>query len=368
VFDTTAFGETLLDWYGGAKRTLPWRETQDPYAILVSELMLQQTQVQTVIPYYRRFLKRFPDAAALATAPEEDVLKHWEGLGYYRRARHLQTAARMIVAEHGGTFPRDKAGIDSLKGVGAYTAAAVASIAFALPHACVDGNVIRVITRLHAIDADVSETGTKRRIDGLATEMLYTRDPGDYNQAMMELGATICTPREPSCLTCPVNAFCKTFADGEDPQTRPYKTKKVAVAQIDFASLLLVHQDRFLVCRREDSGLMAGMWELPAQEQQAMRLWETLLDGPSALIARLEKPVRHRFTHLAARYHVEARRASGPIGWRSPPEGYTASRWVRPGDLSELPHTKVLKKMLPIIRDHLEEHPCHEQGSTLPGI
>jgi len=368
VFDASGFGTCLKAWYEGAKRSLPWRQTRDPYAILVSELMLQQTQVKTVIPYYHRFLERFPTASALADAPEEEVLKAWEGLGYYRRARHLQAAARMIVDRHGGRFPATKPEIDALKGVGAYTSAAVASIAFDLPHACVDGNVIRVISRLRGIDDDVGDTTTRKEITRLAEEMLLRASPGDYNQAMMELGATICTPRQPSCLACPVRGFCATIAEGVDPVTRPVKRKRVRVSEVDLACLFLIDGNRFMLCRRPDEGLMAGMWELPSQPLETMTDWPALLDGEVVEAGRLGKPVVHRFTHLLARYHPVIYRCTAPTDWRSPPKTYTATRWVDRDDLAVLPHTKVMKKMMPLLSDYLEEARCPENASRLPGM
>ncbi|MDJ0835106.1 MAG: A/G-specific adenine glycosylase [Acidobacteriota bacterium] len=367
--ESEKFAPSLLAWYDGAKRDLPWRRTQDPYAVLVSELMLQQTQVKTVIPYYLRFLEQFPTPQTLAEADEETVLKAWEGLGYYRRVRHLKEAARQISQDHGGVFPGDMTGISNLKGVGAYTSAAVGSIAFGLPFACVDGNVIRVVTRLRGIDDDVSSAKTKNLIQSLADDMLDKQRPGDFNQAMMELGATVCTPREPSCLSCTVNRFCATWLEGSDPRNRPVKSKKVRVSRVDFETLFLYSDDRFLLCRRPDEGLLAGMWELPAQIQPNSKPWLYLLHDSVTIEAKLPKPFTHRFTHLHARYFVTVCRAPQAVDWLQPPSAYVESRWFRLDELTSVPLTKVLRKKLPQLRDYLgKEPPCPSSPSTLPGM
>jgi A/G-specific adenine glycosylase len=205
----------LATWYVAAKRDLPWRRTTDPYAIAVSELMLQQTQVVTVIPYYARWLKRFPNWAALAGASEDAILKAWEGLGYYRRARHLQALARAVVAA-GGSMPPDETKLLALPGIGPYTAAAIGSIAFNLPLAVLDGNVMRVLTRLLACSDDVSRPQTRRKLQAEADLFLDRRDPATHNQALMELGATVCLPRKPMCLLCPLKDDCRGRDHADD--------------------------------------------------------------------------------------------------------------------------------------------------------
>ncbi len=362
------FSKKLLDWYDGASRKLPWRMSRDPYAILVSEIMLQQTQVKTVIPYYHRFLEKFPTPHALAQAPEEDLLKMWQGLGYYRRARNLQIAAKQIVEEHNGIFPKEKANIDALKGVGAYTSAAVASIAFGEPWACVDGNVIRVISRMQACDDDVGLAKTKRYIQEQAQEQLSLSRPGDFNQAMMELGATVCTPRNPGCLTCGVNDFCQTFQSGEDPHTRPVKAKKAAASKVTFKSLFLYCGNRLLLARRPAKGLMAGMWELPAQHAQNYLPWDQLFNQAPTYQGEI-KPVVHKFTHLHATYEVSVYSHPSPLEWLKTPDGYAETRWVGQDDFKRLPITKVLTKLLPILTGFLKgESSCRKKHSGLPGM
>jgi len=225
----------LLGWFRQFQRDLPWRRDKDPYRIWVSEIMLQQTRVAAVIPYYERFLARFPDVRALADAPPEEVLRLWSGLGYYSRARNLQKAAQQIVALHSGEFPRDHAAALALAGIGAYTGAAILSIAFGAKHAVLDGNVARVLARLGAIRGDLRESRRWQSLQKTAQELLDPKAPSDWNQAMMELGATVCTPRAPQCLLCPVAKFCRARKSGE-PEAFPEKRKKREPVQITLAA------------------------------------------------------------------------------------------------------------------------------------
>ncbi len=367
-FDQAAFREDLLAWYDASHRQLPWRETRDPYAILVSELMLQQTRVQTVLPYYEVFLRRFPDVQTLAEADEALVLKTWQGLGYYRRARHLQAAARQVIERFDGRFPREKAEIDSLAGVGAYTSAAVASFAFGQRWACVDGNVMRVLTRLLALDDDIAQQKTKRELTRLAQQLISYERPGDYNQALMELGAVQCTPREPACLACPLRAHCQTVRRLEDPGNRPVKSKRAQPSAICFDALFLFCEDRFLLARRRDEGLMAGMWELPARVSGEGSAWKRHFSGPISPWGPALPPLLHKFTHLHATYVVRPFRAEEQLDWLAPPNAYTSFRWVNGAALESLPTTKVLRKLMPNLQEILDgDTPCPNAPYTLPG-
>lgn len=289
---------SLMDWYRLRRRDLPWRRTSDPYAIWVSEVMLQQTRVEAVIPYYRRWMETFPDAAALAAAPEERVLKLWEGLGYYSRARHLQQAARRVVEEHGGRLPADPGLIRRLPGVGEYIAAALLSIAFGLPEAAVDGNVVRVAARLLADGADSTTPAFRRRIKALLEESFHGYPPGEVNQAWMELGALVCRPK-PACGVCPLQAHCRAHALGRETDF-PVKPARRAAPQRWGIILWLEKepggaeaggtvseapgaaspaaraaapgaagsapaspQRPLLLVRRASRGLLGGLWELP---------------------------------------------------------------------------------------------------------
>jgi A/G-specific adenine glycosylase len=233
--ESKTFRKLLLAWFRQFQRDLPWRRTKDPYAIWISEIMLQQTRVAAVIPYYERFLSRFPNVRALAEAPQEEVLRLWSGLGYYSRARNLQKAAQQIVAQHGGEFPRGEEGVLALSGIGPYTGAAILSIAFGARHAVLDGNVARVLARLGAVRGDLRESRRWQSLQKTAGELLDPKSPGDWNQAMMELGAMICTPRAPQCLLCPVAKFCCARQSG-DPEAFPEKRKKREAVQIVLAA------------------------------------------------------------------------------------------------------------------------------------
>ena len=225
----------LLAWFRQFQRDLPWRHTKEPYRIWISEIMLQQTRVAAVIPYYEQFLARFPDAPALAEAPQEEVLRLWSGLGYYSRARNLRKAAQQIVAQHAGEFPREQKAALALSGIGPYTVAAILSIAFDAKYAVLDGNVARVLARLVAVRGDLRESRRWHSLQRIAQDLLDPNSPGDWNQAMMELGAMVCTPRAPQCLVCPVAKFCRARRSG-DPESFPEKRKKREAVQIVLAA------------------------------------------------------------------------------------------------------------------------------------
>src|SRR5688572_16157753 len=258
-----AVTRALLDWYAERRRPLPWRSTRDPYCIWVSEVMLQQTQVATVIGYYERWLRRFPDVAALAAADTEDVLRAWEGLGYYSRARNLQRAAQRIVLEHGGQLPRSVAALLALPGIGRYSAGAIASIAFAADEPAIDGNIVRVFTRLFGLRGDPKRAPLAAGLWQLASALLPAGRAGDFNQALMELGATLCTPRNPRCNACPVRSQCVALAEDrvlEYPEAAP----RPVVTQEKRAAAVVWRQGRVLCVRAPSSAARwAGMWQFP---------------------------------------------------------------------------------------------------------
>jgi A/G-specific adenine glycosylase len=300
----------LTRWYDRARRDLPWRLTRDAYAIWISEVMLQQTRVAAVIPYYERFLRRFPGPAALAQAPEAELLAMWSGLGYYSRARNLQKGARQIV-ERGG-FPRDYASLLELAGIGTYTAAAIASISFGLPHAVVDGNVRRVLARI-ANDghADVQQ---------IADQLLDRRDPARWNQAVMELGATVCLPREPHCDLCPVAAHCAARLAGT-ARDLPLKKAKAAPEHLERTLLVIRRQGRILLMH---SLRVEGFWDLPEPY-------------PGAKAGALLGDFRHTITHRHYRFAVREATA------RSIPEG---ARWHTQKQLDVIPLSTTTRKAL----------------------
>jgi A/G-specific adenine glycosylase len=316
--------KALVDWYGRGHRDLPWRRTQDPYRIWVSEIMLQQTRSQAVIPYYQRFLDRFPSVAALAAAAEQDVLALWAGLGYYSRARNLRRTAQLMV--DGGGFPRDYAAIRELPGIGDYTAAAVASIAFELPHAVVDGNVLRVVARMENDAADIAAPRTRERFRAIAQKWMGRLPPGVFNQALMELGATVCLPANPRCGECPIARRCRALEAGTVGQLPVKLRKKEAVAIA--AVLLLVRRGERVLLRQTEAGArrMAGFWELPAPEE---------LSGARA--GKSWGEFRHTITHH--HYTFTVRSASvRAIG--------ADFRWFSAGELSNIPLSTTARKSL----------------------
>ena len=306
------------------RRDLPWRRTRDPYRIWLSEVMLQQTRVAAVLPYYERFLARFPDVDSLAAASEPDLLAAWSGLGYYSRARNLQKAARSIVKH--GAFPASYEGIRALAGVGDYTAAAVSSIAFGLAHAVVDGNVLRVLARLSNDAGDIGATPVRSRLTALANELLDAQAPGDYNQALMELGATACLPKRPQCLLCPVADFCEARTQGTAAQL-PVKLRRTEPVFIEKSLLRIEKETSILMWQRpEESSRMPGFWELPELTQL-----------PCAHVFETVGEFRHTITHH--RYRFTVLRAE----IRRPPKEF---RWIANDLFTTLPISTITRKAL----------------------
>lgn len=257
------FATPLVAWQRThGRHALPWQQTRDPYRVWLSEIMLQQTQVGTVMGYYERFLQRFPDVQALAAASQDDVLALWSGLGYYSRARNLHACARAVVTEHGGRFPRSSAVLQSLPGIGRSTAAAIAAFCFGERVAILDGNVKRVLTRFLGFDGDLAEARQERALWDEATRQLPDADIESYTQGLMDLGATVCVARNPSCLLCPVHAGCVALREGE-PERYPVKTRKLKRGRRSNAWLWMVWGDRLWLVQRPDSGVWAGLWSLP---------------------------------------------------------------------------------------------------------
>lgn len=294
-----SFTQSVLAWYDEGNRSLPWRLTRDPYKIWVSEIMLQQTRAETVVSYYDRFLSRFPTVQALAEAPQEELLKMWEGLGYYSRARSLQKAAQMIVAEFGGQLPADILKLRSLPGVGDYTAGAIASIAFGIPAAAVDGNVERVICRYYAIEDTVGTPAVRRMITEKTQALVPADRPGAFANAMMEMGATMCTPKNPKCLLCPVRESCAGFAKGIAEQL-PQKAKKKKQRVEERAVLLVLCEGRVLIVRREEK-LLGGLYVFPdvldgKEPAELCRQMDAL--GLCTAYDGLLGHAKHVFTHI----------------------------------------------------------------------
>ena len=344
------FRDDLVAWFDGERRDMPWRRTDDPYRIWLSEVMLQQTRVDQARPYYERFVAAFPTAEALAAADLDDVLRLWEGLGYYSRARNLHKAARMIVETFDGRFPDTYDAIRTLPGVGAYTAAAVLSIAFDRPHAVLDGNVIRVLTRAFAIEDEVNKNRTKKQLQRLADALLDPSKPGDFNEAMMELGATVCTPKSPRCPSCPLQSVCAAFA-ARTPEAFPVKKKKAPVPHYDIAAGLLFNDDgELLIQRRPEDKMLGGLWEFPGgkrepgeplEETCRRELREEL--GIEIEIEELFGTVSHAYTHFKITlYAFRCRITSGTPQSR---EGLPL-RWVSVPDLSNYAFPRANRRLI----------------------
>ncbi len=320
----------LLVWYGAHRRDLPWRRTSDPYRIWVAEVMLVQTKVDTVIPYYNRFLERFPDVQSLAAAHLDDVLKAWEGLGYYARARNLHKAAGIIVGEHGGELPRDEKSLRALPGIGRYVAAAVAAIAFNQPVLAVDGNVRRVLSRLHDL-AEPSEAAIRKH-----GEPLVAQRPGDVNQALMDLGSAICLPHAPRCDACPIESDCLARANGT-AEDRPGRRPKKKRPHYDIVVGVIWRGDEILIAKRPPDGLLGGLWEFPGGKPEPGESLEAAVVRevgeevgveiePEAKIAA----VGHAYSHFEITLHAfHCRYRTGTPR----PLACQEVAWVRPGDL-----------------------------------
>lgn len=332
--------QKLLDWYDGAARELPWRATRDPYAVWVSEIMLQQTRVETVVPYYERFLARFPNPHSLAAADEDTVLSHWSGLGYYRRARLLHAGVREVVAQYGGAVPEDAEARRALPGVGRYTAGAIGSIAFDKPEPIVDGNVTRVLARLLRIDTPVGATATTKRLWEEAARLVPPERPGDFNQALMELGATVCTPRQPRCESCPLRRDCGAYAHAEVDALPVPKAKKAPVSKS--LAAVVATSGRGAMRRvwlvKSDQALFGGLFGLPMSEGEPR---EALREA--GVQARLQREsvgtVEHVLTHRKLK--VTVYRASGGRG-----EETDRRRAFRADELGEVGISTLTRKLL----------------------
>ncbi|SET70885.1 A/G-specific DNA-adenine glycosylase [Oceanobacillus limi] len=302
-FDISGFQDDLVSWYKQNKRDLPWRENQDPYRVWVSEIMLQQTKVDTVIPYFYHFLEKFPTVYELAAADEQEVLKAWEGLGYYSRARNLQHAVREVVEQYDGEIPSTPEQLGSLKGVGPYTKGAILSIAFDQPEPAVDGNVMRVFSRVLKIEDDIAQARTKKQFEHYTRELISKEDPSSFNQAIMDLGATICTPKAPTCMLCPVNEYCRAFDAGIEEQL-PVKSKAKKQKIVPYAALVIMNEaGQVAIEQRSEQGLLASLWQFPMIPlvevgQDHMENWFRSQYGINITIGSKEGNVKHTFSHL----------------------------------------------------------------------
>lgn len=344
------FQERLMDWYDKNARVLPWRSSASPYQVLVSEFMLQQTQVDTVLPYYERFLEVFPNLERLAAADEQEVLKLWEGLGYYRRALNLHRSARKVVECFDGKLPSNRDDLLKLPGVGPYTAAAIASIAFGEAVAAVDGNIRRVYARLFAVEGALGEKDTETKLQSLAADSLLRERPGDYNQALMDLGATVCLPRKPLCDSCPLLEVCLAFEKGlvaELPRRKP----KPKVPHLTIVAAVIKDGEKVLIAQRAKGDLLGGMWEFPggtleksdASKQAGLK--REIMEELGVLIDVGEPfgVYKHAYTHYKITLHAFLATLK-PGESLDKPHGEPETEvlaWVLPGDLINYPMGKV---------------------------
>ena len=342
----------ILKWFDKNKRKLPWRINKDPYAIWISEIMLQQTQVDTVIPFYTRWMQSFPDINTLAHASPDAVLKHWEGLGYYSRARNLHKAARILLQNHKGIFPDDFQTVLSLPGIGRYTSGAILSIAFDQKHPVLDGNVIRVFARLFMINDPVNSPKIQKTLWEKAEELLPSKRTGDYNQSLMELGALLCTPKNPQCPLCPLQKIC--LAEKEDKQALlPLKTNRTKIEKIRTVIALLRKNNKIFIQKRKAEGFLGGLWEFPGGKIEKQETAEAALQreikeelGISIAISHPYPALRHAYTRFQVTlFPFDCKQLSGRIKLTSA----TEHKWVRPEELSSFAFPAANKKLIEIL-------------------
>ena len=349
----------LLRWWRTHRRDLPWRHARAPYRVWVAEMMLQQTQVATVIDYYRRWLKAFPSFRRLAAASLDEVLKCWEGLGYYQRARHMHAAARIVTADHAGRLPRTVDGLRELPGVGPYSAAAIASIAFGADAATLDGNIIRVLCRLFVIADDPKTPSVRRRLWSLAAELLPAGRAGDFNEALMDLGATVCTPTSPDCDRCPLRSCCLANRDGTQDRF-PFKRPTTRTPHYDVAVGVVIKNGRVLIDRRKEEGLLGGLWEFPGGkmlpgESAGQTAARELEEEVGIVAAPADEPfvtVKHAYSHFRITLRaVLCRHVRG----RARAVNCSAVRWVAAGELSDYAFPRANQKVLEALKELLTE-------------
>lgn len=341
------FTENLLAWYKEHKREMPWRGEKDPYKIWISEIMLQQTRVDQAWPYFERFMKTFPTVFDLAKADQQKVLKAWEGLGYYSRARNLHAASKMIVEDYNGKLPETYDEIIKLKGIGPYTAAAITSIAFGLPNAVVDGNVIRVITRYFGIEDDVRKSGTVKEVQSLVNELISHKKPADFNQGMMELGATVCSPNNPDCLNCPIQTGCIATKIAKTDSI-PYKSKaKKKPHKVIGVGIIEREDGKLLIALRPEHVMLGGLWEFPGGKQEKGETIQQTVErelreelGVKVHAYKEFMSLKHTYSHFSITMHAWfCTLISGTPQAKSSQK----IRWVDKSELEEYPFPKANK-------------------------
>lgn len=344
------FSENLLQWYNLHRRDLPWRNTSDPYKIWLSEVMLQQTRVDTVIPYYHRFLESFPTIKELAVAEQQKVLKCWEGLGYYSRGRNLHQSAKSVVKNYDGVIPADYVQFIALKGVGPYTAAAVLSIAFGKKYAVVDGNVIRVVTRYLGIEDDIRSSQVKNAVQDFVDGTIPSDHPGDFNQSIMELGAMVCKPVAPDCDKCPLSTQCVAYNSAKT-DIIPYKSKAKKIPHHDIGvGLILNQKNELLIALRPDDGMLGGLWEFPGgKNENSESIKETVMRelkeelGVDVMVYEKFKMIKHAYSHFKISLHAYW----CSIEFGDPqPKSSQELKWVTLQEIDEYPFPKANRTLI----------------------
>ncbi len=358
--------ERLLKWYATHARRLPWREHPDPYRVWVSEVMLQQTQVEAVLPYFNRWMERFPDIESLSKASLQEVLAVWEGLGYYSRARHLHQAAQVISARYSGQIPRDVAQLRKLPGVGRYTAGAIASIAFGLDEPALDGNVRRVLARVFNVQESARSPSGERRLWGLAAEHLPPGRAGEYNQALMDLGATVCTPRSPSCEACPLRDMCQAYALGVQAE-RPVLTRRARLPHYTVTAAVIWRGGRVLLAQRPLEGLLGGLWEFPGGKLQdgedLVSCLQREIDeelGVEVQVVDMIGVYQHAYSHFKVTLHAFSCKLSN--GSQPRPIQAQDLRWVAPEELPDFPMGKIDRQIADFIMTEGLNHASDDNG------
>ncbi len=351
--DTKSMQTALLKWYKRHRRDLPWRQTNDPYAIWISEIMLQQTQVATVIPYFERFLKHFPNVRALAAAPIGDVIKQWEGLGYYSRARNLHQTAKKIVSDFAGRVPEAVDDLLSLPGIGPYTAGAITSIAFGRDEPVLDGNVERVLCRVFRIRENPRDTAVRQRLWTIARSLVPRGKASLFNQALMDLGAMICVPRNPQCLICPLANLCQARLSDEQNEL-PLKPRRKATPHYDIAAGVIWKKNRILIDQRKAEGLLGGLWEFPGGKREPGETLEECVVrevreevGVEVKVLGKIAAVDHAFSHFRITLHAfNCKFISG----KPRPIGCAAVKWIHLEDVDRYPFPKANHKVFAVLR------------------
>jgi A/G-specific adenine glycosylase len=349
---TLPIQRSLLKWFRTNARDLPWRKNRTPYAVWVSEIMLQQTQVTTVIPYFNRFMKRFPTVEKLARAKQDTVLKHWEGLGYYSRGRNLHTAAKLIVSDYGGQLPDTVDELQKIPGIGRYTAGAIASIAFNRPAPILDGNVIRVLSRLFCIEGNPKDDATKKKLWQLAETLVHIKHPGDFNEAMMELGAMVCTPQNPQCPKCPLKNQCQAIKTGRQAEL-PVKQKQAPLPHYSIVVGIVFKGDKILIDKRRQNALLGGLWEFPGGKKKSGESFKTAVarevkeeTGIEIKVGKKLCIVKHTYSHFKITLHAyRCEYASGTAN----PLGCDAVKWATLNELKKYAfpaaNTKIINEL-----------------------